>query len=146
MDKDIIQRIERLITDAGINRNILAIRAGIQSSNLTRMMNGQQAITDRTITRIANALNANAEWIKKGVGDMYIETAGTTIQQTAVGHHNTQNIGQPHRDQAHDDMMAEIVWLRERLAAEQDNLRREQEQTRRLTEIIASSISTNKNS
>lgn len=70
-----MERIEELIKMLGINRNRFAAGAGLQTSNLARMLKGELTITDKTLQKISSAYNVNMEWLKTGKGEVFYEPA-----------------------------------------------------------------------
>lgn len=72
--KERIYRINRIIEFLGITRNLLAKTSGLASSNLSKMMAGKQAITNKTLEKICNAFPMiSIEWLRSGMGDMIKE-------------------------------------------------------------------------
>lgn len=68
-----MERIETLIKLLKMNRNQFASGAGIATSNLAKMLSGQQKISDKTLHKIEAAYNVNFEWLKTGEGEVFCE-------------------------------------------------------------------------
>lgn len=67
MDDSIIDRIEIVMSRYGLKKNSLAIKCGLDSGNLGKMLSGKQKITDKTIDKILEAFpEINPIWLKTG--------------------------------------------------------------------------------
>ena len=74
MDGNRIARIKEVLTHYGMAYSALAIKSGISPSNLKRMIDGEQTITDKTVHRICDALpQINLNWLKTGEGNMIVD-------------------------------------------------------------------------
>ncbi|MFQ8804165.1 MAG: helix-turn-helix domain-containing protein [Alistipes indistinctus] len=89
---DVIDRINRCIEKYGCTSNALAKMAGISPSNLSKMLKGQQSITNRSLTRIANALNVDKTWLISGMSEPEGETIGLT-KSAVLANKSNINIG-----------------------------------------------------
>lgn len=64
-------RINQILQYFGVAYSALAIKSGLNPSNLKKMLDGEQTITDKTLHRIANTLpQINVDWLKTGEGEM----------------------------------------------------------------------------
>lgn len=71
MNSDRISRIELLLENLGLTQNALATKSNLSPSNLKKMMDGEQKITDKTLYKIAEAFpQFNYDWLKTGEGEM----------------------------------------------------------------------------
>ena len=75
-DSEIIRRLTEYMTVYGHTANSLAKEANIDPSNMSKMLKGEQKITDKTISKIVNALGLNRMWLLTGEGEMYIPQDG----------------------------------------------------------------------
>lgn len=69
---DIITRIKSVIADSGLTRNAFALKVGMNSSNLSRKLNGKVPITSRDYRLICDSIGVNKDWLETGTGDKYI--------------------------------------------------------------------------
>lgn len=69
---DIITRIKSVIADSGLTSNAFALKVGINSSNLSRKLNGKVPITTRDYRLICDSIGVNKDWLETGAGDKYI--------------------------------------------------------------------------
>ena len=77
--KEIIKRIEELVSDSFTSQNAFAIQVGINSSNFRKKLNGEQTITKNDIKKIADAKKVSREWLQTGKGEKYIERSDDEI-------------------------------------------------------------------
>lgn len=71
MENNVIERINSLINARGCSQASFARQCNIGVSNLSKMMNGKETITERTLLRIAETFSINLDWLRKGIGEMY---------------------------------------------------------------------------
>ena len=71
LDAAIMERLQRVIKDSRCSQRKIAIKSGLNSSNLSKMAKGKQTITKQTIDKICKALNVSLDWFENGVGEMY---------------------------------------------------------------------------
>ena len=69
---DIITRIKSVIADSGLTSNAFALKVGMNSSNLSRKLNGKVPITSRDYRLICDSIGVNKDWLETGDGDKYI--------------------------------------------------------------------------
>lgn len=69
---DIITRIKSVIADSGLTSNAFALKVGMNSSNLSRKLNGKVPITSRDYRLICDSIGVNKDWLETGAGDKYI--------------------------------------------------------------------------
>lgn len=69
---DIITRIKSVIADSGMTSNAFALKVGMNSSNLSRKLNGKVPITSRDYRLICDSIGVNKDWLETGTGDKYI--------------------------------------------------------------------------
>lgn len=68
------ERIKEAIKLLEMTPNAFATHADIDPSNLNKMLEGKQNITDKTIGKICSAHHLSTEWVKNGVGEMKVQT------------------------------------------------------------------------
>lgn len=127
------ERLKQFAEYKRLTPKLFETRSGLGNGTFAKISENTRHTTLEKIFRAFPDLNTT--WLLTGEGEMIVHPT-----QITHGDHSPAISGNGNRVTSAADAMAEIQWLRERLAAEQDNLRREQEQTRRLTEIIASSL------
>ena len=71
LDAAKMERLQRVIKDSRCSQRKIAIKSGLNSSNLSKMAKGKQTITKQTIDKICKVLNVSLEWFEHGVGEMY---------------------------------------------------------------------------
>ena len=71
LDAAKMERLQRVIKDSRCSQRKIAIKSGLNSSNLSKMAKGKQTITKQTIDKICKALNVSLDWFENGVGEMY---------------------------------------------------------------------------
>ena len=71
LDAANMERLQRVIKDSRCSQRKIAIKSGLNSSNLSKMAKGKQTITKQTIDKICKALNVSLDWFENGVGEMY---------------------------------------------------------------------------
>lgn len=69
---DIITRIKSVIADSGLTSSAFALKVGMNSSNLSRKLNGKVPITSRDYRLICDSIGVNKDWLETGAGDKYI--------------------------------------------------------------------------
>lgn len=80
-----INRLKEVLGEIGITRNSFATSCGVSPSNLKKMLDGEQTITDRTLHKITDTFpKINIEWLKTGKGQMLIDpnlNTASNVQQ-----------------------------------------------------------------
>lgn len=84
---DIITRIKSVIAESGLTSNAFALKVGMNSSNLSRKLNGKVPITSRDYRLICDSIGVNKDWLETGTGDKYIGEPlnGKEIMQPMLG-------------------------------------------------------------
>lgn len=78
--EDVIGRIEYLMAEKGLSKYKMASLAGINAANFNKQLDGKQTITERTLAKIANAVDANFDWLLAGEGKMLRQPEGCINQ------------------------------------------------------------------
>lgn len=72
---EIKQRVEVLRLDVGLNKAELARRLGLDPRNINRILTGGNGVSmDFAIALLHEFPDLSAEWLMRGVGDMYTTT------------------------------------------------------------------------
>ena len=88
-------RLNEILQYLGIAYSAFALKSGINPSNLKKMLDGSQTITDKTLFRIVNTFpELNIEWLRTGEGEM-IKPTTSSIQS---GNNNILQHGQAGHD------------------------------------------------
>ncbi len=74
----LIERIIHIININGANSHSFAKKTGIDPSNLKKMLDGKQKISDKTVGKIANAYHISRNWLLHGDGEMIHPSESTT--------------------------------------------------------------------
>lgn len=69
--EEIVSRIETLRDYLGCSQSKFSQRCGLSKSNLSKMVNGNLSITDKTLMRIAETYKVNLDWLRDGIGEMF---------------------------------------------------------------------------
>ena len=86
-EKDLRDRIERIIQIEGIPQRSFALKVGINPSNLSQIMLGNRAVPKNLPAKIANAFpEVRIEWILDGEGEMYAKDQ-QLADRTAIRDH-----------------------------------------------------------
>ena len=87
--RPIIERIQHILESTGNTVNSLALKSEIDPSNLNKMLDGKQKISDKTIKKISDAFGISLDWLRNGNGQMLV--GGLNV----IGNNNTttQNSG-----------------------------------------------------
>ncbi len=74
--EQIIARIKQLMTQRGVNGRKFAREIGIDTSNLSKYINGRIAISEALINRIVVSLGVSKQWLTTGEGEMFTTASG----------------------------------------------------------------------
>ena len=82
-----ITRIKSVIADSGLTSNAFALKVGMNSSNLSRKLNGKVPITSRDYRLICDSIGVNKDWLETGAGDKYVGEPlnGKETMQSVLG-------------------------------------------------------------
>lgn len=70
------ERLAELIQFLGVTQRAFASRIGFSPSYITLLLNGQKANpSPRFFTALYRTYNVNTEWLKYGIGDMFVSAA-----------------------------------------------------------------------
>lgn len=85
MPSERASRISQLLTTFGLAYSAFAMKCGMSPSNLKKMIDGEQTVTDKTLHRIAVAYpNVRIDWLKTGEGEMLKEEQPLVVGQAGV--------------------------------------------------------------
>ena len=66
-------RIKLLRKDLKLTQNEFGDAIKVSNSNISNIENGSVNLTDRNIYEICSKFNVNKDWLKHGIGDVYID-------------------------------------------------------------------------
>lgn len=66
-------RIKELRKFLNLSQRDFGAKIGLRGSSLSDIENGRCAITERVIISICAKFNVNEEWIRTGIGNMFVE-------------------------------------------------------------------------
>ena len=66
-------RIKLLRKDLKLTQKEFGDAIGVSNSNISNIENGSVNLTDRNIYEICSKFNVNKDWLKHGIGDVYID-------------------------------------------------------------------------
>jgi len=81
--RPIIERIHYILESTGNTINSLALKSELDPSNLNKMLDGKQRISDKTIKKITDSFGISLDWLRNGTGRMLVG------DQTVVSDSNT---------------------------------------------------------
>ena len=73
------ERIKEIRKNKGMNQTEFGAKIGLSQRAIAALEQGGN-VTERNINAICQAFNVNPEWLRSGVGEMFIETRETIIQ------------------------------------------------------------------
>lgn len=82
---ELIERVKAVVEDSGYTQSAFARKAGIETSNFSKMMSGKQKITVRTCDVISARYGISRKWLIEGVGDMHDKDAAQAIVENNYG-------------------------------------------------------------
>ncbi|MBM9498645.1 helix-turn-helix transcriptional regulator [Leptospira sp. 201903071] len=75
-DPEVLKRLKivfnHLKTAKKLNQKELSLRFGVSESTITRLQNGENAITTRFLTQLRTMFGVSQEWVIDGKGDMLL--------------------------------------------------------------------------
>lgn len=77
------KRLKEIRQELGLNQEAFASKIGLIRSTISNIETGNRNLTDRVISDICREFNVNEEWLRNGIGEMFIETDNTLISQLA---------------------------------------------------------------
>lgn len=79
------ERIKELVRESGVAANSFGKSVGIDPSNFSRKMRGEQSITRKDIDKISSAIGVSKAWLLDGSGEKYIKEEASTQIGDCVG-------------------------------------------------------------
>ena len=125
--RPIIERIQHILESTGNTVNSLALKSEIDPSNLNKMLDGKQKISDKTIKKISDAFGISLDWLRNGNGQMLVGGLNVignndTATQNNSNNNTTNNTTNNYRGCAGADAKAakEIADMGDRITALED--------------------------
>lgn len=85
------ERIDFLIKEKEKNRSRFAERVGVSPAYITMLIGGKNEPSDLVITSICREYRVSEEWLRHGVGEMFIPTPQTEIDKLCE-HYNLEAV------------------------------------------------------
>lgn len=79
LQEDAIKRISFVMGHKKISKYRLSVLSGINAANLNKQLDGKQTITERTLSKIADAVGVNLNWLLTGEGEIWRTLAPESI-------------------------------------------------------------------
>lgn len=76
-----MERLQQIIDHIGLSVRAFAVGAGLDPSNVGKMLRDAIPLTDKTAQKIEKAYNISASWLMKGEGDMLVEGSDVVKSQ-----------------------------------------------------------------
>lgn len=77
-------RLKEIRKHLGLNQNELGVKINLSRSHISSLENGSRELTDRLIADYCREFNVNEEWLRTGVGEMFIENDSTVIAELSA--------------------------------------------------------------
>lgn len=77
---DLIQRIIKVRTDAGMNQSKFAEQLNLDRSTISSCESGKRNFSKRTLADICEKFNVNSLWLETGEGEPYKETVDSLMK------------------------------------------------------------------
>lgn len=71
------ERIQKIRKDAGLNQEDFAKKIGLSKNYISLIETGNRIPSDRTISDICREFDVKEEWLREGVGPIYVERDGS---------------------------------------------------------------------
>ena len=94
-DSDIISRIKYLIKELNFRQTEFAKKIGVDTSNLSKYMNGRLPVSDSLINRIVVNLGVSKEWLEKGTDIPFAKHSSPSITTVPASEVETISMGTP---------------------------------------------------
>lgn len=83
--EEVRERIKELVRESGVAANSFGKTVGIDPSNFSRKMRGEQSITRKDIDKISSAIGVSKTWLMDGSGEKYIKEEASAQIGTCAG-------------------------------------------------------------
>lgn len=88
-EDDMNERIAQVIAKLGIKKIDFAKTLNISSPFVSELCTGAKKASDRTIADICREFKVNENWLRKGEGDMFVQTEEDSIKRLCADLHAT---------------------------------------------------------
>ena len=75
------ERIRSIRKETGLNQTDFGEKVGLRQSSLGQIESGVRNATDRTIILICEKYGVREDWLRNGIGEMFLETDSTIVSQ-----------------------------------------------------------------
>lgn len=76
-------RIKKLRESRGLSQAEFAEMLNLKRNSISLIEVGKRNPSDRTLSDICTTFNVSEEWLRNGVGEMFVETPSTVMDQLA---------------------------------------------------------------
>jgi len=87
--KQLKDRLNDVIWKLRMTPNSFAIKANLSPSNMRKMLNGEQTITDRTLLKICDTYGIDFDWLKSGDGELNLSETANAVDTNGNKNENT---------------------------------------------------------
>lgn len=87
--KQLKDRLNDVIWKLRMTPNSFAIKANLSPSNMRKMLNGEQTITDRTLLKICDTYGIDFDWLKNGDGELNLSETANAVDTNGNKNENT---------------------------------------------------------
>lgn len=94
-DSEIISRIKYLIKELNFRQTEFAKKIGVDTSNLSKYMNGRLPVSDSLINRIVVNLGVSKEWLEKGTDIPFAKHNSPSVTTVPASEVETISMGTP---------------------------------------------------
>lgn len=77
------ERLKQLRKHLSLNQGEMAERMNLSRSHISSLENGAREITDRIINDICREFNVSEEWLRTGIGEMFIQSETFSLDEKA---------------------------------------------------------------
>ena len=77
---DLISRVIKVRTDAGLNQSKFAEKLNLDRSTISMSESGKRSFSKRTLADICEKFNVNPVWLKNGEGEPYNDVVTPTMK------------------------------------------------------------------
>ena len=77
------ERVNIIRKEAKLTMEKFGERLGVTKSSISNIEAGRHTLTDQMIKAICREFNVNEEWLRDGIGEMYIKDPGNALVELA---------------------------------------------------------------
>ena len=77
------ERVKEIRVAYGLKQSDFAKRLGVTSEQISRIEGGKRNLTDQMTIAICREFNVNEEWLRTGIGDMFVDIPTDALDRLA---------------------------------------------------------------